>query len=99
MKEFPMAVDVRKTLQDAAYITVGFGVLAFQKAQVNRREARARVEKNVERVKSQVEGLAGQVKSRVEPLTEQLQGRLPAQVGKALETGRARLTNSVSSAA
>jgi len=87
-----MAVDVRKTLQDAAYITVGFGVLAFQRAQVNRREARARFEKNLTLVKNQVEGLAGQVKTRVEPLTEQLSGRLPSQVGKALETGRSRLS-------
>jgi hypothetical protein len=94
-----MAVDVRKTLQDAAYITVGFGVLAYQKAQVNRREARARAERNVKRVRDQVESLAGQVKSRIEPLTEQLQGRLPSQLGKALETGRARFQGATTTAA
>jgi len=94
-----MAVDVRKTLQDAAYITVGFGVLAFQKAQVSRRDSRARVERDVKRFRTQVEGLAGQVRERVEPLTGHLQDRLPAQVGKALETGRHRLQGVIGSAA
>jgi len=94
-----MAVDVRKTLQDAAYITVGFGVLAFQKAQVNRREARARAERNVKRLRGQVESLTGQVRSRIEPLADQLQGRLPSQVSKALETGRARFQGAAGTAA
>ncbi|MDP9419773.1 MAG: hypothetical protein M3P53_06455 [Actinomycetota bacterium] len=31
-------VELPKLLRDAAYIGVGFGVLAFQKAQVRRRE-------------------------------------------------------------
>jgi hypothetical protein len=94
-----MAVDVRKTLQDAAYITVGFGVLAFQKAQVSRRETRSRVERDVKQIRKQVEGLAGQVRERVEPLTGQLHGKLPSQVGKALETGRSRLQGVIGSAA
>jgi len=94
-----MAVDVRKTLQDAAYITVGFGVLAYQKAQVSRRETRARVERDVQKLRTQVEGLAEQVRDRVEPIAGPLQSRLPAQVGKALETGRVRLQGVIGSAA
>lgn len=39
-----MATDVRKLAQDAAYVTVGAGVLAFQRAQVARREVRSRLE-------------------------------------------------------
>ncbi len=30
--------DLIKRLEDAAYVSVGFGVLAFQQAQVKRRE-------------------------------------------------------------
>ncbi len=35
-----LADDLSKTLKDAAYITVGLGVIAFQKAQVQRQELR-----------------------------------------------------------
>ena len=42
-----MATDVRKLAQDAAYVAVGVGVLAFQRAQVARREARSRLESQV----------------------------------------------------
>lgn len=52
-----MATDVRKLVQDAAYVTVGVGVLAFQRAQVARREARARIESAVSDVRSRVEQL------------------------------------------
>jgi hypothetical protein len=30
--------DLAKTLQDAAYVSIGLGLIAFQKAQVQRRE-------------------------------------------------------------
>lgn len=56
-----MATDVRKLAQDAAYVTVGVGVLAFQRAQVARREARARLESQVDAVRSTLEPVAQQV--------------------------------------
>jgi DNA anti-recombination protein RmuC len=37
------SVDIRKTLTDAGYVTVGLGVLAFQQAQVRRRELQQRL--------------------------------------------------------
>ncbi len=33
-----LAEDLAKTLQDAVYVTVGLGLIAFQKAQVQRQE-------------------------------------------------------------
>jgi hypothetical protein len=38
-----MAIDIRKTLTDAGYVTVGLGVLGFQQAQVRRRELQERL--------------------------------------------------------
>jgi hypothetical protein len=35
--------DIRKTAADAGYVTVGIGVLAFQQAQVRRRELQKRL--------------------------------------------------------
>lgn len=39
-----MIRDARKVLQDALYVSVGLGVLAFQKAQVQRNELQKAVE-------------------------------------------------------
>ena len=36
-------LDIRKTAADAGYVTVGIGVLAFQQAQVRRRELQKRL--------------------------------------------------------
>ncbi len=36
--------DITKTVKDAAYVAVGFGVLAFQRAQVRRRELEQQLE-------------------------------------------------------
>jgi hypothetical protein len=38
-----MPLDIRKTLTDAGYVTVGLGVLGFQQAQVRRRELQQRL--------------------------------------------------------
>jgi hypothetical protein len=88
-----MATTVRSLAQDAAYITVGLGVLAFQKAQVARREARARVETQVKdattRLRTGIDEARGVVRtraqearSRVEPLAGQVQERLPDPLAK-----------------
>lgn len=39
-----MFEDARKVLQDALYVSVGLGVIAFQKAQVQRNELQKAVE-------------------------------------------------------
>ena len=36
-------IEIRKTVTDAGYVTVGIGVLAFQQAQVRRRELQKRL--------------------------------------------------------
>lgn len=87
-----MATDVRKLAQDAAYVTVGVGVLTFQRAQVARREARARLE-------SQLKEARQQVRSRVEPLADQMQERLPEPLAKVVERGRSRLQTVLGSTA
>ena len=38
-----MSIDIRKTLTDAGYVTVGLGVLGYQQAQVRRREIQSRL--------------------------------------------------------
>ena len=70
--------DVNKTLKDAAYVTVGLGVLAVQKAQVGRRELTSRVEAQLNETSEQVQKLAREVEKRVQPVIGQLEATLPA---------------------
>jgi len=60
-----MDIDIRKTVTDAAYITVGIGVLGFQQAQVRRREVS-------KAVGSSVEELSKSLGSSVEELSKSL---------------------------
>lgn len=92
------ATDVRKLVQDAAYVSVGVGVLAFQKAQVARREAQAILERQVKETREtakgaqqRLESTVGDVRSRIEPLADQVQQRLPEPIVKLVEAGRSRL--------
>jgi hypothetical protein len=67
----PKSLDeIAKAVQDAAYVTIGLSVIAFQKAQVQRNEltkslqgtlddARATVEDNVKLVEERLRSLAG----------------------------------------
>jgi len=47
-------------LRNTFYASVGFGVLAFQKAQVRRRELERAVRPSVEAIVEQVRSVAGQ---------------------------------------
>ena len=69
--------DVNKTLKDAAYVTVGLGVLAVQKAQVGRRELTSRVEAQLNETGEQVQKIARLVENRVQPVLGQLEAALP----------------------
>ena len=53
------ADDITKVLRDALYITVGAGVIGFQKAQVGRRELTDAVTKQVAEAKGRFDGLSG----------------------------------------
>lgn len=64
------ATDFTKTISDAAYVAVGFGVIAFQKAQVRRRELEAQLGFTSEQLIEQLTKVAGEVEERIEPLVE-----------------------------
>jgi hypothetical protein len=60
--------DLSKSAKDAFYVTVGLGVIAMQKAQVQRRE----LEK---RIKEQADDLTKVVEDRVKLVEERLRSR------------------------
>ena len=64
--------DVRSTIKDAAYIGIGFGVLAFQKAQVQRQELQKRIEANLSGAKGGFEKLGDDVQDRIKLVEERL---------------------------
>lgn len=77
------ATDVRKLVQDAAYVSVGVGVLAFQRAQVARREAQATLERQVKETREtakeaqqRLESTVGDVRARIEPVTQRVRSRV-----------------------
>src|SRR5207248_6894051 len=70
--------DVTKTVKDAAYVTVGLGVLAFQKAQVGRRELTKQVETQLNGTGEQVQRLARRVEQRIQPVLDQLEEAVPS---------------------
>src|SRR5581483_11784809 len=69
--------DVTKTVKDAAYVTVGLGVLAFQKAQVARRD-----------LTKQVQTLSKKVEGRIQPVLGQLEQNVPAQAKDLVKQAR-----------
>ena len=67
--------DVTKTVREAAYVAVGFGVLGFQQAQVRRRqlashleEQRPSLEAQLAETRTQLVEAARQVEQRLEPV-------------------------------
>ena len=88
-------MDVTKTIKDAAYIAIGFGVLAFQKAQVRRREIEKQLEGQTTELRAQLAKVAAEAEERIEPLVEavetsldQLEERLPDQAREAFKSAR-----------
>jgi ElaB/YqjD/DUF883 family membrane-anchored ribosome-binding protein len=65
--------DVRSTLKDAAYVGIGFGVLAFQKAQVQRQELLKRLESGLAEAKGGFGKLGDDVQDRVKLVEERLE--------------------------
>lgn len=91
-----MEIDIRKTVTDAAYITVGVGVLGYQQAQVRRRELSKAIGSSVDDVSRTVGSSVDELRSRIDPVLEHLQ-RLPDQVREAAEAGRDRISYFVES--
>jgi soluble cytochrome b562 len=73
----PLDLQLTKTLKDAAYVTVGLGVLAVQKAQVSRRELTKQVESQLSGTTEHLQKVARQFEERVSPLFDQIEEALP----------------------
>ena len=80
--------DVTKTVKDAAYVTVGLGVLAFQKAQVARRDLTKQVETQLNQTGEQVQKLSKKVEGRIQPVIVQLEQTVPAQAKDLVKQAR-----------
>ena len=89
-------MDVTKTLKDAALITIGFGVLGFQKVQVRRRELekqfegqrvelRKQFEEQTAELRKQFEGQATELRAQLAKVADGVEERLEPYVG-AVET-------------
>lgn len=93
--------DVDKLVElakDAVYVTVGVGVLAFQKAQVRRRELVKLLDERIGSGKPQLEDLVKsfetrmkeldqrfvEFESKLDTMVEQAESRLPEPAGEAL---------------
>jgi prefoldin subunit 5 len=80
--------DVTKTVKDAAYVTVGLGVLAFQKAQVARRDLTKQVETQLTQTGEQVQKLSKKVEGRIQPVLGQLEQTVPTQAKDLVKQAR-----------
>jgi len=80
--------DATDRVKDAFYVTVGLGVLSFQRAQVRRQDLRRQVQGTREQVQrlardldDRVEPVIDQLEERIEPVVGTLEQRLPSQAG------------------
>jgi len=87
--------DIQKTVRDSFYVTVGLGVIAFQKAQVQRQELRKQLEDGVgeahsavaDSVKTVEERLEA-VEHRIDAVLDDVEERLPAQARVVMSQAR-----------
>lgn len=66
--------ELGQTLKDAAYVGVGFGVLTFQRAQVQRQEIKKQLEAQLGGAKGGFAKLSDTVEDRVKLLEERFEG-------------------------
>jgi hypothetical protein len=59
MPDSNLADDVTKVLKDALYVSVGLGVIAFQKAQVQRQELNKSLRESRQQLESQLKAIVG----------------------------------------
>lgn len=87
--------DIQKTLKDSLYVTIGLGVIAFQKAQVQRQELRKQVEENL----GGARGVVGEqvkvlqtrletVENRIESVLDDVEQQLPEQARTVMQQAR-----------
>jgi hypothetical protein len=73
--------NVKKSVQDVAYIAVGVSVLGAQQAQSRVAGAQAKLGESARDAKSSLEALAGEVRDRVEPVVAKIEERIEPLVG------------------
>jgi hypothetical protein len=83
-------IDVRKTATDAGYVAIGIAVLAFQQAQVRRRELQQRLGGTGGCLGSRgreafgwAQDLGSQVKDRIEPVVVSVVDQVGLRVNRA----------------
>jgi ABC-type transporter Mla subunit MlaD len=87
--------DATKAIKDAGYVAVGLGVMAFQKAQVRRREVLDSLKSNskgfsaqVDEARSQVAKVVKTVETKLDPVVGQIESRLDEVEDKLPETAK-----------
>ncbi len=87
--------DIQKTVRDGVYVSIGLGVIAFQKAQVRRQELKKQVESNLGGARSAVEDQIKTVEERLEAVEERIdavlddvESRLPEQARTVMAQAR-----------
>ncbi len=73
--------ETTKAIKDAGYVAVGLGVMAFQKAQVRRREVLESLKANplgnqVTEARSQLAKVVKSVETKLDPVVSQIESRL-----------------------
>jgi len=88
-------IEVSRLLRDAVYVTVGVGVIAVQKAQVQRRELQGQLEDSLADARQRLEELGDSVEDGLEGLENQfdvlldeVESRLPEQAATAVRQAR-----------
>lgn len=87
--------EIQKTLKDSLYVTIGLGVIAFQRAQVQRQELQKQVESNIEGARSAFgEGVKAiqerleTVEDRIDAVLDEVEGQLPEQARTVMQQAR-----------
>jgi ElaB/YqjD/DUF883 family membrane-anchored ribosome-binding protein len=81
--------SLNDTLKDAAFVTIGFGVLGFQRAQVRRHELTKQLKPQIEDLVTNVDGALQPVRQELEQRLDQVEDRLSGQALEAVRTARA----------
>lgn len=87
--------DIQRTARDTFYVSVGLGVIAFQKAQVQRQELRKSVESNLGDARSTIESSVrtaeerlGAVEDRLDAVLDDVEAQLPEQARTLMSQAR-----------
>lgn len=87
--------DIQRTVRDSFYVTVGLGVIAFQKAQVQRQELKKQLEQNVgaaeQAVSDSVKTLEERLEAaehRIDAVLDDVEERLPTQARLVMSQAR-----------